>query len=654
MEQYEQFSRFMPAILGYRDQFISLNSQLKKTTLTGKISSLETAENLFAYMETTQQKFSELQRRLLDALVEQNLHRVSDLLGNTAQVSIDILVRNLFERTADVGFLAMDEDIIDFLLRPDTQAEQRASLEHRLFEYAQKYTVYQEILVLDAELFCVAHLDANNKPISKTSSFGARVLDSKEAFEEFFGVDSLYGEGESALFYGSPIRQEGRVIGALVLVFDFAGEMKRIYNKLQEGSLGVNYALLDERGRIISSLNESLLPVGSNAPCSLSEKLGTITLKNREYFILCAKSRGYQGYGGPKDWCALSLWRVDELRRLEFRRSVEAKLEEDIEDSPLVGASLASIINEAQEIYEDLNDVVINGEIIASKTHSYALNAILDRIRAISHHINALCIHSITELLESIESASHENLRFYSGLAMDILDRNLYERANDCRWWALHTHFRHTLAKESPTAEEIERFGEILCAIHSLYTVYYNLFVFDASGKILASSHPNEQDKIGKFLPRETLKAVLACKNPQEYHLSSFESSPFYREEPTFVYYGAIFPLLGGKPVGGIGIVFDSTPQFHAMLEDSLPRDEKGEAIEGVFGCFVDQAGKIIAKTQGGEVPPLEGVFEAIKGEGRAEKILYPDGGEQLFGIRRSGGYREYKSGLYAAMFRKV
>ncbi len=36
-------------------------------------------------------------------------------LGTRAQISIDILIRNLFERTADVGFLAEDGAIIDSL-----------------------------------------------------------------------------------------------------------------------------------------------------------------------------------------------------------------------------------------------------------------------------------------------------------------------------------------------------------------------------------------------------------------------------------------------------------------------------------------------------------------------------------------------------------
>ena len=37
---------------------------------------------------------------------------------------------------------------------------------------------------------------------------------------------------------------------------------------------------------------------------------------------------------------------------------------------------------------------------------------------------------------------------------------------------------------------------------------------------------------------------------------------------------------------GGIAIVFDSTPQFKAMLDDTLPKNLEGEVVEGTFAIF--------------------------------------------------------------------
>lgn len=72
------------------------------------------------------------------------------------------------------------------------------------------------------------------------------------------------------------------------------------------------------------------------------------------------------------------------------------------------------------------------------------------------------------------------------------MDRDLYERANDCRWWALTSAFRELLVKERLTDDDAERLSSILRTINGLYTVYANLIVFDRRGQIVAVSQPDE------------------------------------------------------------------------------------------------------------------------------------------------------------------
>ena len=49
---------------------------------------------------------------------------------------------------------------------------------------------------------------------------------------------------------------------------------------------------------------------------------------------------------------------------------------------------------------------------------------------------------SLSNLNQTIISSILKDSEFLSSLAIDIMDRNLYERANDCRWWALTSYFR--------------------------------------------------------------------------------------------------------------------------------------------------------------------------------------------------------------------
>ena len=70
-------------------------------------------------------------------------------LGANAQVAIDILIRNLFERTADIGFLAMDTIICDFAKKSkEEQKSALPSLQNRFHEYIEKYSVYSDVLLL--------------------------------------------------------------------------------------------------------------------------------------------------------------------------------------------------------------------------------------------------------------------------------------------------------------------------------------------------------------------------------------------------------------------------------------------------------------------------------------------------------------------------
>ena len=97
-------------------------------------------------------------------------------------------------------------------------------------------------------------------------------------------------------------------------------------------------------------------------------------------------------------------------------------------------------------------------------------------------------------------TTSLHNVGFLASLCVDIMDRNLYERANDCRWWALDPSFRQILAKDSPDEIDVRELTRILTYINSLYTVYSNLFIFDKTGKIIAVSSPERNSDIGRTL----------------------------------------------------------------------------------------------------------------------------------------------------------
>ncbi|MDP2248574.1 MAG: chemotaxis protein CheW, partial [Nitrosomonadales bacterium] len=159
--------------------------------------------------------------------------------------------------------------------------------------------------------------------------------------------------------------------------------------------------------------------------------------------------------------------------------------------------------------------------------------------------------------------------------------------------------------------------------------------------------NPSYRDCVGTVLESDWVSQVRGTRTTQEYVVSRFEPTPLYKDKPTYIYAAAIRSEDNTSIVGGIGIVFDSQPQFSAMLQDSLPRDADGHPIKGSFTLYVDRDMKIISSTQkefevGSEFTIHPNLCKLAPGEGAFDIAIY-DGRYYAIGACASGGYREYK-----------
>src|SRR5690606_40143660 len=79
-----------------------------------------------------------------------------------------------------------------------------------------------------------------------------------------------------------------------------------------------------------------------------------------------------------------------------------------------------------------------------------------------------------------------QDAEFIARLMVDLLDRNLYERANDCRGWALSPDLRAALDTQSGSTTDRAR--HTLQHINSIYTVYTSIVLYDLEGNVVAAS----------------------------------------------------------------------------------------------------------------------------------------------------------------------
>ena len=651
-------ARFMTGLHQDQKRLAEIQTAYDNLTLLGQLLSAGTD------ITGMRADFNDLAAVLLDQLASEHYKKATLNLGSCARVAIDVLTRNLFERTADIGFLATDSEICAFAeaVEADPQARHDAQwqlqLQTHFAEYVRKYSVYHNIVLLSPQGEVLAQLDANNPVTRTTDPLLAEALTTEAGYVEVFRPTDLLPGDASPLVYAYRVmaRDGGHPVGVLCLCFRFQDECRRIFESLVAEDDWTVITLLDASGRIIASSDPLQFPLGMQLEPVVGEGCRVIRFAGREYLATTRPTHGYQGYGGP-GWLGQAMAPLNHAFEMsgahELENVPEDFLNNVLETATLFGPELRDIPLKAATIQQELNRAVWNGNIWLARDDA-AHNAdfakvLLREIGSTGIRTRNVFSESTTNLYKTVVSSVLFDCGTQAALAIDIMDRNLYERANDCRWWALTRLFRDQLGSlKAGDKEQRQRLTEVLRSINSLYTVYANLILFDHTGSVVAVSNPAYNDWVGRVLTDNWLRPTLGLKDTQSYSVSGFVPSALYADQPTYVFSAAIREPAGQEPVGGIAIVFDATPQFQAMLHDALPRQADGTVVPGAFAVFADRDGRVIASTHpelasGDRMMIGYEFFNLQRGESCNNVIIY-DACYYAVGSCMSAGYREYRA----------
>lgn len=654
----------MERVEEYRVSLQTLQSVWDNLTLLGHLSGTATD------MSDTRRAFQQLSNSLLNQLGRETLGKATLAMKSKAQVAVDIMIRNLFERTADIGFLAMDDDVREYLgkfaplksrvFKEEARqelAQYDLRLRARFQEYVQKYSVYANIILLDVEGNVLLQLDENSPVQCSRDPLIEASLTTADAYVETFREsDLLPGQGDCLIYsyrVVSPETQEN--LGVLCLSFRFANETEGIFANLVDAADWSVIILLDKRGSVIASSDHHHIPVGAKLDFELNADWKVVRFAGREYLSVTRATQGYQGYQGP-GWYGNVMLPLEHAFDQESAHELEnvppEALEAVMSNPQLFGEELRDIPGQAGRIQRALNRSVWNGN-VSQHGESKALNpafskVLLWEISNTGLKTQDVFEHSIRNLHQTVVSSILQDSQFQATLAINIMDRNLYERANDCRWWALASVFRRALSNALIDENALVAITDTLVHINSLYTVYDNLVIFDRNGRALAVSNPQYQGCCGQVLNEAWVAQTLSLSDSQSYAVSDFAPSTLYKGRHTYIYAAAIRDLSATQNiVGGIGIVFDAAPQFLSMLQDALPRDEHGDISAGCFGVFADREHSIVASTST-ELKPgtkleLDDMFFRMGNGAGKSGIAISDGNYYAVGACMSQGYREYK-----------
>ncbi|MDD0839767.1 chemotaxis protein CheW [Curvibacter sp. HBC61] len=639
--QTEVFLPYMRDVGRCERSLQELNLMWRIIEASAKMNCPQEARAILPTMAATRSSFSLLEKELVQSLVHQKVSHVLTEIGTTAQYVIDIVVRNLFERTADVGFLATDRELCSFVAGLH---EERGLIHHRLCEYRNKYTVYDEIILLDTQGHVLAQIDPTTPLEHSADPLLRQTLDSDQYVETFRASD-LRPNKRKALIYSRRMHHPdtGAVVGVLCLCFHFEEEMAGIFQSHGDPAQRTNLLLLDDAHQVIASADPNWIPVGVKVPVNLDQSPHLFMYAGREYLVRTFSSAGYQGYPGPKGWLGQAMIPLDVAFSSQSRDLVSGL-------DPLL---LDGLLSHADRFCPPLHDIVVaarhiqrivwNGQVMTAGQQGdmQKLKTVLEQISETGNRSNELFEHSIHDLYQTVLGSSLLDAEFTAHLLVDLLDRNLYERSDDCRWWALSPELRQALADQPPDAAQ--RMQTVLDTIHALYTVYTSLFVYDHQGRILAATSEAGQAFVGQFLGESDLAAVRRLASPQHYHVSPFENTPWYGGEPSYVYHAAIrHPEHEDQIVGGIGIVFDSGPELHNMLLSGLGGREHMQAL------FVNRQGRVLSSTSpdhpAGSTLSLPATQTSLANGQSHARICTHQGEYAIEACSVSNGYREFKT----------
>lgn len=326
--------------------------------------------------------------------------------------------------------------------------------------------------------------------------------------------------------------------------------------------------------------------------------------------------------------------------------------------------TMDSAIGEINEINASTKLLALNARIEAARAGEYgaAFGVVAAEIQKLSantadaaNQMASQTRTTIDDLLGLIRS-SIRGTRL-SDLALtnvDLIDRNLYERTCDVRWWATDASVVDALTERTDEAKEFasRRMGVILNA----YTVYFDLVLADMNGRIVANGRPAQFSSIGMDVSRaEWFSRAKATRTGDDYAFESAHRSNLVDSKPVLAYSAAVRRdgKVNGDPIGVLGVLFNWEGLAQTIV-NNVPLPEQERATTRCM--IVDDNGRVLADSNGNQLNETVAapMIEPLRRSSKGFTTLKLDGRECCVGFAKAPGFETYTTGWNALIVQAV
>lgn len=279
------------------------------------------------------------------------------------------------------------------------------------------------------------------------------------------------------------------------------------------------------------------------------------------------------------------------------------------------------------------------------------VKAVSERIREIAGALSSELAGSIAELTglgrQMADQVRGQRLIDQALNMIEIIDRNLYERSCDVRWWA--TDAAVVGALEEPNTANATHASARLGVILRSYTVYLDLWVADAEGRVVANGRPDRYpNAIGTDVSREAwFRAAMATSSGDDYTAINVEAAAALNGAQVATYATAVRAggQTHGRALGALGIFFDWKPQAESVVNGVRLNENERSRTRCLL---VDGQHRVIAASDGRGIL-TENLGLSIKAHARDGH--YVDGKGAMIGFALTPGYETYRGlGWYGVM----
>lgn len=313
--------------------------------------------------------------------------------------------------------------------------------------------------------------------------------------------------------------------------------------------------------------------------------------------------------------------------------------------------TLENSLETIASVNTDLKVLSINAKIQAARAGAAGagFGVVADEMGKLAAHTENILADLHTDMIGAIEGLSNwmesdsrgQRLAQVAAHNIDIIDRNLYERSCDVRWWATDSAIVNAASECSK--EKIDFASRRMGVILEAYTVYFDLILCDMNGIILCNGRPDRYPCAGLPMGRYSwFNQALASHKGSEYGFEGPLSSPLAEGKNTLVYSCGVreHGQADGKLLGVLGVVFNWDALGREVLLQA--RSALSAETENAVTCYICRPdGIIVASSEkvapGGKIT-LDNLSEIIQ-----SKFKIQNGA--LVGAGLSCGFETYKTG---------